>query len=87
MSRLPAILGFAFAASLSFGQLSKFTETTVAGTPQDLMIVRHIVIKGDNYSIGKKLAEIARKEYNTELFKLPNPSVAPEQANWLVYIR
>jgi predicted choloylglycine hydrolase len=37
------------------------TETVIAGSPNDFMEVRHIVIKGTNLQIGKKIAEIVQK--------------------------
>jgi predicted choloylglycine hydrolase len=37
-----------------------FKERVVAGGPEQFMEVRHVVIKGSNYAIGKKTAEIAQ---------------------------
>jgi len=37
-----------------------FRETVIAGGPDQFMEVRHVVIKGSNYAIGKKIAEIAQ---------------------------
>jgi hypothetical protein len=37
----------------------EFSETVVAGGPDDFMEVRHIVLRGSNFAIGKKLAELA----------------------------
>ena len=67
----------------SFGQVTKFSEEHVAGTPEDLMVVRHIVIRGDNEAIGKKLAEIARDEQRVELVKVRDAAVWGEQWAWL----
>jgi penicillin V acylase-like amidase (Ntn superfamily) len=36
-------------------------ETVIAGSPKDFVEVRHVVIKGTNFQIGKKIAEIAKK--------------------------
>jgi predicted choloylglycine hydrolase len=33
-------------------------ERIVAGSPDDFMMVRHIVLRGSNYAIGKKIGEI-----------------------------
>ena len=37
-------------------------EKIVAGGPEHFMEVRHVVLKGTNYQIGKKIAEIAKRE-------------------------
>jgi predicted choloylglycine hydrolase len=39
-----------------------FEETVVAGGPDDFMEVRHVILKGSNYAIGKKIAEIAQRD-------------------------
>lgn len=39
------------------------SETTIAGGSGDLMVVRHLVLKGSNAEIGQKLAEIARDRH------------------------
>lgn len=36
-------------------------ETVIAGSLNDFVEVRHVVIKGTNFQIGKKIAEIAQK--------------------------
>ena len=36
-------------------------ETVVAGSPKDFVEVRHVVIKGTNFQIGKRIAEIVKK--------------------------
>ncbi|OHB59354.1 MAG: hypothetical protein A2167_07325 [Planctomycetes bacterium RBG_13_46_10] len=36
-------------------------ETVVTSSPKDFVEVRHVVIKGTNFQIGKKIAEIAQK--------------------------
>jgi len=38
-----------------------FKETVVAGTAEDFMLVRHLVIRGSDYEIGKKIGEVARE--------------------------
>jgi predicted choloylglycine hydrolase len=38
-----------------------YKETVVAGGPKDFFEVRHVVIKGTNFQIGKKITEIVRK--------------------------
>jgi predicted choloylglycine hydrolase len=39
-----------------------YKQTIVAGGLDDFMLVRHIVIKGTNYDIGKKIAEISKTD-------------------------
>jgi len=36
-------------------------ETIVAGGPDKFMEVRHVILKGSNYDIGKRIAEIAKQ--------------------------
>jgi predicted choloylglycine hydrolase len=51
-------------------------ESIVAGSPKDFVEVRHVIIKGTNFQIGKKIAEIVRKnnlvEVPSEFEKLRN---------------
>lgn len=49
-----------------------FKETVVAGGPDHFMEVRHVIIKGSNYAIGKKVAEIAKG-----MDIRPNPFIDP----------
>jgi len=39
-----------------------FDDKVVVGSPDHFMEVRHIILKGDNYGIGKKIAEIAQRD-------------------------
>jgi penicillin V acylase-like amidase (Ntn superfamily) len=64
---LPFTVALVAVATIGFGQVTKFSEKQVAGSGSDLMIVRHIVISGDNKSIGKKLAEIAKTQHHSHL--------------------
>jgi len=83
MRNLPiAFIGMTLAVT-AHGQVTTWSDQVVAGTPNDLMIVRHLVIRGDNVSIGKKLAELARSRHHSELLALPDPKVVPIQAKWL----
>ena len=63
-------------------QLQRFSQHIVAGTKSDLMIVRHIIIRGSNQAIGAKLAELARSQHNSQLQK-SDPRVAKDQWRWL----
>jgi len=40
----------------------KYTETVIAGGPNKFVEVRHVVLKGSNFEIGKKIGEIAKKD-------------------------
>jgi len=83
MRRTVLGLGICLLGATAFGQVTQFSDQTIAGTPKDLMVVRHLVIRGDNVSIGKKLAQIGRERHHSELFKLPSPAVGTEQMNWM----
>jgi hypothetical protein len=50
----------------------EFKEEVVAGGPDDFMEVRHLVLRGSNFEIGKKLAEIARDRHRSG--PIPYPS-------------
>jgi predicted choloylglycine hydrolase len=47
-------------------------ETVVAGSPKDFVEVRHVVIKGTNFQIGKKTAEIVRDHSLVKVFSPPD---------------
>src|ERR1041385_1138456 len=68
--------------SLSSPSELKFRERTVAGTPQDLMIVRHLRLEGSNAQIGAKLAEIARDRHGARGDTAPG-TLAADQLAWL----
>ena len=40
----------------------EYKETVIAGGPDKFVEVRHVVIKGSNFDIGKKIGEIAKKD-------------------------
>jgi predicted choloylglycine hydrolase len=40
----------------------EYKETVIAGGPDKFVEVRHVVIKGSNFEIGKKIGEIAKKD-------------------------
>jgi predicted choloylglycine hydrolase len=46
-------------------------ETVIAGGPNGFMEVRHVVIKGTNFQIGKKTAEIVRDHSLVKVFSPP----------------
>jgi len=50
----------------------KFKETVIAGSPEHYAEVRHVVLKGTNFEIGKKLAEIA-KRHGTQIGPFGDP--------------
>ena len=39
----------------------EFAEKVIAGGPKDFMEVRHLTLRGSNFEIGRKLAEIAKE--------------------------
>ena len=45
----------------SSSQDLEYSNTVVAGSPDHFMEVRHVVMRGSNFAIGKKIGEIARK--------------------------
>ncbi len=47
-------------------------ETIAAGSKNDFMLVKHVVIKGSNYEIGKKIAEFAIRD-GIKIFPLGEP--------------
>jgi len=40
----------------------EYTETVIAGGPDKFVEVRHVVLKGSNFEIGKKIGELARRD-------------------------
>ena len=51
----------------------EFSERIVVGGPDDFMEVRHIVMRGTNFEIGRKLGEIARSRHNAGPLPYPLP--------------
>ena len=47
-------------------------ETVAAGSRNDFMLVRHVVLRGSNYEIGKKIAEFAIRD-GIKIFPLGEP--------------
>jgi len=43
-------------------QEPKYTETVIAGGPDKFVEVRHVVLKGSNFEIGRKIGEMAKRE-------------------------
>lgn len=46
-----------------------FKETVILSSPEDFLEIRHLVLRGSNYEIGKKLGQIAKERHGIE--KLP----------------
>jgi predicted choloylglycine hydrolase len=42
-----------------------YEQRVVAGSPEDFMMVRHVVLKGSNYAIGKMIGELVRENENS----------------------
>jgi hypothetical protein len=59
---LPLLFAGVLAATTACGQLT-VREQVVAGSPDDFMIVRHLVLEGSNFEIGEHLAKIARERF------------------------
>jgi len=61
-----AIVGMVFLLSMmampSAAQELEYKETVIAGGPDKFAEVRHIVLKGSNYEIGKKIGELAKRD-------------------------
>jgi predicted choloylglycine hydrolase len=57
------ILGFAiaFPGFSSHAQKIELNETVIAGGPGKFAEVRHVVLKGSNFDIGKKIGEMAKR--------------------------
>jgi predicted choloylglycine hydrolase len=74
LALLAAVLYLAFRTKApppptDFGQ----HERVIAGSPQDSLEVRHLVLKGTNEEIGRALAQLARERYQAQ----PRPSQDP----------
>ena len=42
-------------------ELSRYKETVIAGGPDKFAEVRHVILKGSNFDIGKKIGELAKQ--------------------------
>ena len=40
----------------------EYTEKVIAGGPDKFVEVRHVVLKGSNFEIGKKIGELAKRD-------------------------
>ena len=54
------LLGILVSAGLA--QTLGYQESVIAGGPDTFAEVRHVVLKGSNYEIGKKIGELAKRE-------------------------
>jgi Acyl-coenzyme A:6-aminopenicillanic acid acyl-transferase len=55
-------------ASIRAGSDSTITsDQRVAGGPDDFLLVHHLVLRGDNQSIGRALARLAQESYGTSV--------------------
>ena len=82
MRRILFAIALASSSALACAQVTKFSENHVAGTANDLMIVRHIVISGSNEAIGKKLAEIAKQDTHVALAPVADAKIYPKELAW-----
>jgi len=83
MRRLNLSLALVLVAGVANAQLKTFSDKTVAGTDKDLMIIRHLVIRGSNVEIGKKLAQIAKDQHRVRLGSWPDAASGAKQIKWL----
>ena len=64
-SAIPLFVGMAFLLALllplAIAQDLEYKETVIAGGPDKFVEVRHVVLKGSNFDIGKKIGEIAKR--------------------------
>lgn len=61
---------------------SSFEETVVAGSPDQFMEVRHVVLRGSNFDIGRMMARIAQRD-NIRFAPSGNPLVNRVQREYL----
>jgi predicted choloylglycine hydrolase len=64
-----AIVGIVFLLNMmalpSAAQDLEYKETVIAGGPDKFVTVRHVVLKGSNFEIGKKIGEFAKRNGTT----------------------
>lgn len=80
--RRAALLSVLLLTAAGQAQVKQFSVETVAGSDNDVMIVRHLVIKGSNQAIGQRLAELAKAQHHTPLGKWPNPEAREKATGW-----
>ncbi len=51
-----------FFLSVQSVRAQEYKETVIAGGPDNFVEVRHVVLKGTNFEIGKKIAELAKRD-------------------------
>ncbi|MHA2364855.1 MAG: carcinine hydrolase/isopenicillin-N N-acyltransferase family protein [Candidatus Hodarchaeales archaeon] len=63
----------------------KYKEKIILTNEQSFMTVRHIIMKGTNFEIGKQLANLAiqNHEFNSEIIKSDNPVLTKAQHKYL----
>src|SRR5262245_47671409 len=59
----------------------RFAERMVAGTSDDLMIVRHVRLEGTNEETGARLAQIAHDRHGSKGDSAPG-TLANDQLTW-----
>ena len=60
----------------------EFGESVVAGGPDDFMEVRHIVLRGSNFAIGRKLAELAYSKHRAGPLPYPDREANAAQLSY-----
>lgn len=69
-----------------FSEVNKkalITEQIIAGSKDKFMEVRHVVLKGTNYEIGKAIAQLAQKNHNINLTEVDNDHLLKAQRNYI----
>ncbi len=51
-------------ATVAYAVESSHQQRVIAGGPDDFMMVRHVVLKGSNYAIGKMIGELVNQNNN-----------------------
>jgi len=59
-----------------------FEERVIAGGPADFTEVRHLILRGSDFEIGRKLAEIGRTRHRTGPIPLPLPHLIRAQRRY-----
>lgn len=88
LRRLPTI--GAFVGALLFGPASaqspvQITDELIAGGPDDVAVIHHLVIRGTNAQIGEALARIARSRFGDQPGKLDIPVAMGRRAFFTDY--
>jgi predicted choloylglycine hydrolase len=62
LSAYVALALFITTALPAAARVRGYTETVIAGGPDQVVEVRHVVLKGSNFEIGQKIGELAKRD-------------------------